>query len=183
MAHLGCLAWQPVGAWVGWEAAQYPCAKLCTAVALHGPLWQDTRVAMRQGGRCRSIFYRREFTPKCKLPNSIGYLTGEVGCQYLSMSGLLLVLAVLMTESPRLVARRRQGRGQDRLRVSKKSKRPAKKNRPSAGTTEALGTFTCRCAHPDFRGWAHKYHIHKYHQHVLLTTLRFICLCSLLQLP
>ena len=23
MAHLGCLAWQPVGAWVGWEAAQY----------------------------------------------------------------------------------------------------------------------------------------------------------------
>ena len=98
------------------------------------------------------------------------------------MSGLLLVLAVLMIESPRLVARRRRGRGQDRLRVSKKSKRPAKKNRPSAGTTEALGTFRCRCAHPDFRGWTRKYHIHEYHQHVLLTALRFFCVCSLLQL-
>ena len=56
MAHLGCLAWQPVGAWVGWEAAQYTCAKPCTAVALRGSLWQGTRVAIRQGGARRSKY-------------------------------------------------------------------------------------------------------------------------------
>jgi hypothetical protein len=61
----GCMAqggaWHgspwPVGGWVGWEAAQCPCVKPCTAVALHGLLWQDNRVAMRQGGgRCRSKY-------------------------------------------------------------------------------------------------------------------------------